>query len=347
VPGEAEEIGEERAMRAMVLNAFRPAEDRPLELSEIPIPGPRAGEILVRVAVCAVCHTDLHTVEGELPEVKPPIVPGHQVVGTVEAAGEGTERFKIGERIGIAWLHYACGQCRFCLSGRENLCLEGRFTGYHVPGGYAEFCRVPEKFAYGIPEGFPDIAAAPLLCAGIIGYRALRLSGIKPGGTLGLYGFGASAHVAIQIARHWGCRVFVFSRGEGHRTLARELGADWTGEAGEGPPGKTDAAVIFAPAGGLVPVALRNTEKGGTVALAGIHMSDIPALKYDRELYQERVLRSVANATRRDGEELLKVAAEIPVRTTTEVFPLEASNDVLAALKAGKINGAAVLKVGA
>lgn len=332
-------------MRAMLLGAFKPVEERPLELSEIPIPKPAAGEILVRVSVCAVCHTDLHTVEGELPEVTLPIVPGHQVVGVVEAAGEGTERFEAGTRVGIAWLHWACGKCRFCLNGQENLCVEGRFTGYHVPGGYAEYCRVPERFAYAIPNVFPDVEASPLLCSGIIGYRAMRLSGIACGGVLGLYGFGASAHVAIQIAKHWGCRVFVFSRGEEHQALARELGADWTGTAADKPPAKTDAAIIFAPAGALVPVALRNTEKGGTVALAGIHMSEIPALDYARELYQERSLRSVANATRRDGEELFEVAAKIPVQTTTEIFPLERANEVLAGLKAGRINGAAVLKI--
>jgi propanol-preferring alcohol dehydrogenase len=332
-------------MKAMLLGAFKPAEERPLELTELPIPAPAAGEILVRVSVCAVCHTDLHTVEGELPEVRLPIVPGHQVVGPVEAAGEGAKRFKKGERVGIAWLHSACGKCRFCLNGQENLCVEGRFTGYHVPGGYAEYCRVPERFAYAIPDGFPDAEAAPLLCAGIIGYRALRLSGIKPGGVLGLYGFGASAHVAIQIAKYWGCRVFVFSRGTGHQALAKELGADWTGAAGEQPPGKTDAAIIFAPAGGLVPIALRNAEKGGTVALAAIHMTEIPAMDYANELYHERVLRSVANATREDGDGLLKVATEIPIRTTTEVFPLEQANSVLERLKAGRIDGAAVLKI--
>ncbi len=333
-------------MRAMVLNAFKKAEERPLELSEIPVPKPRAGEILVRVSVCAVCHTDLHTIEGELPEVKLPIVPGHQVVGTVEKIGEGVERFAAGARVGIAWLHWACGKCKFCLRGRENLCVEGKFTGYHVPGGYAEYCRVPERFAYAIPKIFPDVEASPLLCAGIIGYRALRLSGIGCGAVLGLYGFGASAHIAIQIARSWGCTVFVFSRGEKHQALARELGADWAGTAGDRPPEKTDAAIIFAPAGTLVPVALRNAEKGGTVALAGIHMSEIPGLDYDRELYQERALRSVANATRKDGEELLEAAAKIPVQTTTEVFPLDRANEALADLKAGRINGAAVLKIG-
>ena len=334
-------------MRAMVLGEFKPVEERPLELTELPVPVPAAGEIVVRVSVCAVCHTDLHTVEGELPGVKLPIIPGHQIIGTVEEMGEGTGRFKKGARAGIAWLHSACGKCRFCLSGRENLCLEGRFTGYHAPGGYAEYCRVPERFAYAIPEGFPDVEAAPLLCAGIIGYRALRLSGIKPVGVIGLYGFGASAHVAIQIAKHWDCRVFVFSRGANHRALAQELGADWTGDVREQPPGKTGAAIIFAPAGGLVPVALKNSEKGGTVALAGIYMTEIPPLDYDKDLYYERSVRSVANATREDGEELLKIAAEIPVRTTTEIFPLEQANGVLERLKAGKINGAAVLQIGA
>jgi propanol-preferring alcohol dehydrogenase len=334
-------------MKAMLLGSFKPAEERPLEFTELPDPVPGPGEILVQVNACGVCHTDLHTVEGDLPEVRLPIVPGHQVVGTVEAAGQGSGRFRRGERVGIAWLHSACGVCRFCRNGQENLCLEGRFTGYHVPGGYAGLCNVPERFAYAIPAGFSDIEAAPLLCAGIIGYRALRLSGIRPGGVLGLYGFGASAHVAIQVARHWGCRILVFSRSAEHQALARRLGAEWTGSGSERPPVKADAAIIFAPAGGLVPVALRNAEKGGTVALAGIHMTPIPALDYAAELYHERVLRSVANATRQDGEELLKAAAEIPIRTSTEVFPLEAANDVLLRLKSGRVNGAAVLKVGA
>ncbi|MDP2914906.1 MAG: zinc-dependent alcohol dehydrogenase family protein [Candidatus Aminicenantes bacterium] len=333
-------------MKAMILRVFKPTEEHPLGLVDLPVPKPGPGEVLMRVNVCGVCHTDLHTVEGELPEVKLPIIPGHQAVGIVEEMGEGCRRFKKGGRIGAAWLHSACAKCPYCLGGRENLCLEGRFTGYHVNGGYAEFMTVPEKFAYSLPAAFSDEEAAPLLCAGIIGYRALRLSEIKPGGTLGLYGFGASAHIAIQIAAHWGCRVYVFSRSREHQELARVLGAVWTGSAQESPPDPMDAAIIFAPAGELVPAALANTAKGGTVALAGIYMTPIPELDYQKHLYQERVLRSVANATRRDGEELLKVAAEIPVKTHIRVFPLEEANQVLWSLKQGKISGAAVLKIG-
>jgi len=332
-------------MRAMVLNAFRPIEENPLELMDGVVPEPRAGEILVKARVCGVCHTDLHTVEGELPQVPLPIIPGHQVVGIVAGRGEGSRRFEIGERVGVAWLHSACGTCRFCIKGNENLCVEGRFTGYHANGGYAEYVRVPEKFAYAIPTIFSDEEAAPLLCAGIIGFRALRLSGIQPGQTLGLFGFGASAHVAIQVAVHWSCRVFVFSRSREHQALARSLGAAWTGSAADAPPAKMNASIIFAPAGELVPSVLYHTDKGGTVALAGIYMTPIPALEYQDHLYHERILRSVANATRQDGEELLKIAAEIPIKTTTQIFPLEEANRVLRLLKDGKITGAAVLRI--
>jgi propanol-preferring alcohol dehydrogenase len=332
-------------MKAMILRQFGPIEKIPLELGEMPVPRPGSEDILIKVKVCGVCHTDLHTVEGELPEVKLPVIPGHQVVGIVEGAGQGTGRFKKGDRIGAAWLHYACGKCAFCLSGRENLCENGRFTGYHVNGGYAEYMTIPEKFAYAIPEIFTDEEASPLLCAGIIGYRALRLSEIRQGGCLGLYGFGASAHVAIQVAVHWGCRVYVFSRRKKHQDLARKLGAAWTGTVQEVPPKKTDSAIIFAPAGPLVLDALLNTEKGGTVALAGIYMTPIPEMDYQKYLYHERTLRSVANATRPDGEDLLKIAAEIPIRTTTQVFPLAEANQVLRLLKEGQISGAAVLKI--
>lgn len=332
-------------MKAMILRQFRPIEKNPLELGEMPIPQPDPGEILVKVKVCGVCHTDLHTVEGELPEIKLPVIPGHQVVGTVEGGGERARRFKKGERVGVAWLHSACGKCAFCLSGRENLCDNGRFTGYHANGGYAEYLTVPEKFAYAIPAIFSDEEASPLLCAGIIGYRALRLSEIKPRECLGLYGFGASAHVAIQVAVNWGCRVYVFSRGKEHQDLARKLGAAWTGLAEEKSPTKMNGSIVFAPAGPLALNALANTEKGGTVALAGIYMTPIPEVDYQKYIYHERTLRSVANATRQDGEELLEIAAEIPIRTTTQVFPLEEANPVLRLLKQGKISGAAVLKI--
>lgn len=333
-------------MKAMVLRAFGPVEPGPLERCRVPTPEPGVGEILVRISHCGVCHTDLHTVEGELQGVSLPRVPGHEVVGTVAGAGEGTSgRFATGERVGVAWLHSACGKCRFCRSGRENLCPDAVFTGLSADGGYAEYLTVPEAFAYAVPEGFGNAEAAPLLCAGIIGYRALRVSGIRPGGVLGLYGFGASAHIAIQIAKHWGCEVYAFSRSQEHRALARELGATWTGTAQDEPPRKLDAAVIFAPAGSLVPEALRVLDRGGTVALAGITMTPIPELDYGRYLYQERALRSVANATRRDGEELLALAAKIPIRTTVQTFPLAEANQVLKALKEGRITGAAVLEI--
>jgi propanol-preferring alcohol dehydrogenase len=332
-------------MKAMILRQFRPIEKNPLELAEMPIPQPDPGEILVKVKVCGVCHTDLHTAEGELPEIRLPVIPGHQVVGTVEGGGERARRFKKGERVGVAWLRSACGKCAFCLNGRENLCDNGRFTGYHANGGYAEYLTVPEKFVYAIPAIFSDEEASPLLCAGIIGYRALRLSEIKPRECLGLYGFGASAHVAIQVAVHWGCRVYVFSRGKEHQDLARKLGAAWTGSAEEKPPTKMNSSIVFAPAGPLALDALANTERGGTVALAGIYMTPIPEMDYQKYIYHERTLRSVANATRQDGDELLEIAAEIPIRTTTQLFPLEEANRVLRLLKQGKISGAAVLKI--
>jgi propanol-preferring alcohol dehydrogenase len=332
-------------MKAMVLAESGPIEENPLLLSEVPNPKPGPGEILIRVKCCGICHTELHTVEGELADVKFPITPGHQVVGIVEKRGKDASRFSPGERVGAAWLYSACGQCRFCLGGKENLCENARFTGFHVDGGYAEYLRIPEKFAYPIPEIFSDEEAAPLLCAGIIGYRALRLSEIKPGGRLGLYGFGASAHVAIQVARYWGCRVYVFTRSEDHRTLAARLGADWVGTADEDPPTKIDGAIIFAPAGGLVPAALGVLERGGTVALAGIYMTAVPELDYGKFLYHERTVRSVANATRRNGQEFLEIAERIPIRTTVQVFALEEANRALQLLKSGQINGAAVLSV--
>lgn len=333
-------------MKAMVLGAIKPVDANPLELKDVPVPEVGPDDILVRVRCCGVCHTDLHVVAGELPERRLPLVPGHEVVGTVERAGERAGRFEIGQRVGAAWLRSACGLCRFCASGRENLCEEAKFNGYDADGGYAEYMALPEKFAYAIPERFGDAEAAPLLCAGIVGYRALVLSGIEPGGTLGMYGFGGSAHIGLQVARHRGARVFVFTRSEEHRRLALELGADWAGTAKDEPPGKLASAIIFAPVGGLYLDALRVLDRGGTVVSAGIHMSPIPELDYDRYLYHERRMLSVANATRKDGEDLLAVAAEIPVRTTVSTYPLEAANEVLRRLRAGQINGAAVLKMG-
>lgn len=329
----------------MLLKKFAPIDQNPLELVELPNPDPGPEDILLRIKVCGVCHTDLHTVEGELPDVKLPIIPGHQVVGVVEKQGKNASRFKEGERAGVAWLYSSCTHCGYCSREKENLCESARFTGYHVNGGYAEYIVVPEKFAYPIPDAFSDEEASPLLCAGIIGYRALRLSGIKPGQRLGLYGFGASAHVAIQVAVHWGCKVYVFTRSEEHRKLAKKLGAVWAGTSKDDPPTKMDSSIIFAPAGELVLDALKVLDKGGTVALAGIYMTPIPEMDYVEYIYHERTLRSVANATRLDGEELLKIAAEIPIKTTTQTFPLEEANRVLQRLKTGKINGAAVLKI--
>jgi len=332
-------------MRAMVLEKPKSADENPLALREWPLPSPGEGELRVRVKTCGVCHTDLHTVEGELALPKLPVIPGHQIVGIVEALGAGARRFREGDRVGIPWLHSTCGECRFCRRGLENLCESARFTGYHTDGGYAEATVAHESFAYPLPPEFSDLQAAPLLCAGIIGYRSLRLSGVEPGGTLGLYGFGASAHIVIQIARHQGCEVFVFTRSEEHRKLARRLGAAWVGGAEDTPPEKLDGAILFAPAGRLVLDALRATRKGGTVALAGITMTRIPEIDYDSLLYHERVLRSVSNSTREDARELPRVAAEIPVRTEVEAFKLENANLALQSLKASRIQGAGVLTI--
>jgi propanol-preferring alcohol dehydrogenase len=332
-------------MKAMVLHAFAPIGERPLVLSDVPRPEPGPRQVLIRVQHCGVCHTDLHTVEGEIAPPHLPIIPGHQVVGIVEELGEGAGRFRIGDRVGLAWLGQACGECAYCLRGDENLCENALFHGFHLDGGYAEYVRAREDFAYPIPRGVPGEQAAPLLCAGIIGYRALCLAESGPGLRVGLYGFGASAHVAIQILRYWGADVYVFSRSESHRRLAESLGASWTGRAEDDPPEKLDSSIIFAPAGPLVLDALRALDKGGTVALAGIYMTPIPEMDYERHLYHERTLRSVTASTRQDGLELLALADEIPIRTTTVGFPLEAANEVLAALKAGEVDGAAVLNV--
>lgn len=330
-------------MRAMLLEKPAPVRTAPLRMVEVdpPVPGPE--EIIVRVTACGVCHTDLHTVEGDLPLPVLPLVPGHQIVGTVQELGGEVTRFQLGDRVGIAWLHWTCGTCRFCTTGRENLCHKARFTGLNHHGGYAELARIPAPFAYHLPESFSDTQAPPLLCAGIIGYRALELSGIQRGGRLGLYGFGASAHVAIQIARHRGIDTYVFSRGEGHRKLAEELGAVWTGQVPDRPPEDLDAAIIFAPAGELVPPALEGLDRGGTLILAGIHMSPVPVLDYGRHLYYERTLKSVTANTREDGEGFLQLAAAIPVRTKVTSYPLKDANAVLKELKEGKIDGAAVL----
>jgi propanol-preferring alcohol dehydrogenase len=283
-------------------------------------------------------------IEAELPERKMPVIPGHQVVGVVKKAGRAVTQFKPGDRVGIAWLHRTCGKCEYCLAGRENLCDNAEFTGYTVNGGYAEYALASEQFTYRIPEGFPDEQAAPLLCAGIIGFRALRLSGIERGGRLGFYGFGSAAHVAIQVARHWGVKVYASTRDERHQKLAMELGAEWSGGTFAEPPVKLDAAIVFAPAGEIVPAALMALKKGGTLALAGIHMSPTPPIDYNL-LYHERVVRSVANNTRQDGEDFLRIAAEIPIRTQTEVYALSDANRALDHLKNDAIRGSAVLQV--
>ena len=329
----------------MLLDRPEPVESSPLHLREVAAPSPGPGEVLVKIRVCGICRTDLHVIEGELPQARLPLIPGHQTVGIVERLGKNVCALKEGDRVGIAWLRQTCGSCEFCRSRRENLCQEARFSGYHVHGGYADYAVVPESFAYPIPPTFTDQEAAPLLCAGIIGYRALRLSGILPGQRLGLYGFGASAHIAIQIARAWGCEVYVCSLREEHRRLARELGAKWAGAAAEAPPDLLHGAILFAPAGELVPPALRALQRGGTLAVAGIHLSAIPSLDYERDLFGERVLRSVTANTRQDGLDLLREAAAIPIRSRTHVYRLEEANQALQALKAGTFAGAAVLKV--
>jgi propanol-preferring alcohol dehydrogenase len=330
-------------MKACLLRTVGPAESKPLEFTEVPTPSPTEDEVLVRVEACGVCRTDLHVVEGDLPPRKSPVIPGHQVVGTIERLGPRAKRFRTGTRVGVAWLHRTCGTCEYCRSGRENLCEAAVFTGYTADGGYAEYVIAPEGFVYPVPAGFGALQAAPLLCAGIIGFRCLRVSGIQAGQILGMYGFGAAAHVAIQVARHWDVEVFAFSRDPRHQQHARDLGAAWAGSAAQEPPNKLDAAIIFAPAGELVPAALEVLKKGGAVVLGGIHMSPIPPLEY-RLLYDERIIRSVANNTRRDGEDFLQVAAEIPIHAEVKVFPLQEANEALAAHKDSSIQGAAVLQ---
>jgi alcohol dehydrogenase, propanol-preferring len=327
-------------MKAMVLAA--PGE--PLRDAELEPPAPGPGQVVVAVAACGVCRTDLHVVDGELPDPKLPLVPGHQAVGRVVAAGAAAERFRPGDRVGVPWLGWTCGECRYCLSGRENLCDRARFTGYHLDGGYAERLAADERFCLPLPGDRPDVELAPLLCAGLIGYRALRLAGEAD--RLGLYGFGASAHVVAQVARHLGRRVFAFTRAGDAETqsFARGLGAEWAGAADERPPEELDAAIVFAPAGELVPTALAALAKGGTVVCAGIHMSDIPSFPYAL-LWGERSVRSVANLTRRDGEEFLMLAPRIPVRTEVEAFPLAKANEALGRLRSGRVRGAAVLEV--
>ena len=333
-------------MKAAILSKPASIDTAPLLLRDLPIPEPAANEIRVRVQACGICRTDLHVVEGELPPQVEHIVPGHQVVGVVDRLGAAATCFKEGDRAGIAWLRSTCGLCRYCRAGNENLCPQARFTGYHADGGYAEYAVVREDFAYALPVNLDAAEATPLLCAGIIGYRALRRADMRPGCRLGLYGFGSSAHIAIQVARHLGCTVYVMTRDERHQQLARQLGAAWAGGADATPPEKLDSAVLFAPVGTLVLPALEALDQGGTLALAGIYLTDVPSLNYERHLFHEKNLRSVTANTRRDGEELLRIAAEIPIRPQTTTFALDEANRALQQLKHDAIQGSGVLLVG-
>jgi propanol-preferring alcohol dehydrogenase len=327
-------------MKAMVLGRPR----QPLKSTELPDPRPGPGQLLIAVRACGVCRTDLHIADGDLDRPKLPLVPGHQVVGTVLEAGEGAERFAAGQRVGVPWLGWTCGECRYCLSGRENLCDLGRFTGYDLDGGYAELTVADERFCFAIPEGYSDEQAAPLLCAGLIGYRALRLVGDAE--RIGFYGFGASAHILCQVAVHQGRRVFAFTRAgdEEGQAFARKLGAEWAGSSEQAPPEEVDGAIVFAPVGALMTTALRASAKGARIVSAGIHMSDIPSFPYE-QLWGERTLGSVANLTRRDGEEFLALAPQVPVRTEVELHPLEGANEALDSIRDGSLRAAAVLRV--
>ena len=332
-------------MRAMTLASPAPVETRPLRLVERARPEPGPGELLVRVEACGVCRTDLHVTTGDLAPKRPNVVPGHEVVGRVVGLGPGARRFASGGRVGVAWLHRACGDCRFCVRGAENLCLAPRFTGWDADGGYAEYMVAPEAFVYSLPERLPACTLAPLLCAGIIGYRAFARANTGPGARLGLFGFGGSAHLVIQIARHHGCEVYVFSREERHQELARSLGAVWVGGSFDRPPHPLDAAILFAPAGELVPAALAVLDRGATLAVAGIHLSQIPPLDYQRHLFQEKTLQSVTANTRADGDALLRLAIEIPLVTHTVPYALEHANEALLDLEQDRIRGAAVLAI--
>lgn len=331
------------SMRAWVVNEPGPARSGPLELVEREIPSPGPGWVRLRVSTCGVCRTDLHLAEGDLPPRHPRVVPGHEVVGRVDEIGQGARRFELGQRVGVAWLGHTCGKCRYCASGRENLCTDPRFTGWDHDGGYAEYVLAEEDFAYPLPEGYSDEQVAPLLCAGIIGYRALRRSQCPPGGRLGIYGFGASAHLTAQVAMAEGTRVHVMTRGANARRLALELGAQSAGDAYDSPPEALDAAILFAPVGELVPAALAALDRGGVLAIAGIHSSDIPSLQYDRHLFQEKELRSVTANTRRDGAELLEIASRVPLRVATNPYPMSHADQALVDLAAGAFAGAAVL----
>jgi len=333
-------------MKAQVLKNIAPVESRPLELVNLPVPTPKEKEILVTISACGVCHTELDEIEGRI-QPKLPIVLGHEIIGRVESQGPKASKFKTGDRVGVAWIYSSCGQCHFCREGRENLCSEFQATGCHVNGGYAEYTVVSEDFAYLIPDRFTDAQAAPLLCAGAIGFRDLKLSGIRAGQTLGLFGFGASAHIVIQVAKYWGCEVFAFSRSNEHRRLAKKLGAAWTGRAEDEPPQKVNCAIDFTPVGETVPEALRVLDKGGRLVLAVIRKrSPIPPLDYTRLLWDEKEIKSVANITRQDAQDFLSLAAKIPIITEVQEFKLEEANEALILLKQGKVQGAAVLRTG-
>jgi propanol-preferring alcohol dehydrogenase len=332
-------------MKAQILSKISPIENRPLKLADIPIPQPKAKEILVKIAACGVCHTELDEIEGRL-QPKLPIVLGHEIIGRVESLGSKVTKFGIGDRVGIAWIYSACGKCHFCREDKENLCPDFQGTGCHANGGYAQYVLVSEDFAYLIPDRFTDSQAAPLLCAGAIGLRDLKLSGIKPGQTLGLFGFGASAHIVIQVAKYWKCKIFVFSRSEEHRRLAEKLGAAWTGRAKDEPPQKINCAIDFTPVGETVPHALRVLEKSGRLVLAVIRKrSPIPPLDYAQLLWDEKELKSVANITRKDAQDFLPLAADIPIIPEVQEFQLKEANEALILLKQGKIQGAAVLRM--
>lgn len=332
------------AMKAMRLVKPAAIEQNPLQWQSTLKPEPGPKQIRLSVAVCALCHTDLHTIEGDLDLPKLPVTPGHQIVGTVDAVGKDAERFQEGQRVGVAWLNSTCGVCDYCRHGQENLCHDAKFTGLDVDGGYGDYLVVDESFAFELPQALTDEEASPLLCAGIIGYRSLRLSGIRPGGNLGLYGFGASAHLAIQVARHWDCNIYVFTRSAEHQQHALELGAIWVGKAQDRPEVPLDAGITFAPAGWIIPLALDHLRPGSTLAINAIHLSPIPQFDY-KKIYGERVLRSVANFTRQDALKFLELAAIIPIRTSIESFPISEANQVLQRLKTSQIRGAAVLRL--
>ncbi|MHA1721339.1 MAG: zinc-dependent alcohol dehydrogenase family protein [Promethearchaeota archaeon] len=329
-------------MKAMILKKTAPIENSPLKYMEIPKPEPQKDEIRIKLRACGVCHTDLHEIEGDLPMMKKNLIPGHEIIGIIDKIGENVDNFKIGDRVGVPWLYSSCGTCKYCKRSQENLCNDAKFTGYHVNGGYAEYMIASSKYAYLIPEIFSDAEAAPLMCAGVIGYRSIKMSQIKPGETLGLFGFGASAHIVIQIAKYWNCDVFVFTRSKNHQEHARKLGASWVGTSKESPPKKIDRAISFVPSGLIIPDILRVLDKGGTLAINAVHLTDIPPISWDL-IYFERQIISVANVTREDAIEFLKLAPEIPIKTEIHTYDLKDANSALQDLKNSKFNGAAVL----